>query len=102
MTICEIIKDDIVELKLSHLSKTGHTFGLDDMIARIVHIGKGYGAQTLIEFIAFFRELYSGKKTVNATMLLMVAFIHELPALLWGLRVSLINNGNDLQVTIYP
>jgi len=29
MTIQETIKDDIGKVKLSHLSKTGHTYGLD-------------------------------------------------------------------------
>ena len=56
MTICKIIKNDIGELKLSHLSKTGHTYGLDYMIGSIDSIGKGSGTQTLIEFIVFFRD----------------------------------------------
>ena len=61
MTICETIKDDIGELKLSHLSKTGHTYGLDYMIGSFDHIGKGYGAKTLIEFIDFFRDSFDQK-----------------------------------------
>ena len=61
MTICETIKDDIGELKLSHLSKTGHTYGLDYMIGCAEHIGKGYGAKTLIEFVDFFRESFDKK-----------------------------------------
>lgn len=61
MTICETIKDDIGELRLSHLSKTGHTYSLDYMIGSTEHIGKGYGAKTLVEFIDFFRDSFDKK-----------------------------------------
>ena len=61
MTICKTIKNDIGELKLSHLSKTGHTYGLDYMIDSIEHIGKEYGTKTLIEFIDFFRDSFDKK-----------------------------------------
>ena len=61
MTICETIKDEIGELKLSHLSTTGHTYGLDYMIGSTEHIRKGYGAKTLIEFIDFFRDSFDKK-----------------------------------------
>lgn len=64
MTIRETIKDDIGELKLSHLSKTGHTYGLDYMIGSLDHIGKGYGAKTLIEFVGFFRDSFDKKADV--------------------------------------
>ncbi len=61
MTICETIKDDIGELKLSHLSKTGHTYGLDYMIGDKNYFGKGYGTKTLIKFIDFFRDSFDKK-----------------------------------------
>ena len=61
MTIQATVKDDIGELKLSHLSKTGHTYGLDYMIGSTEHIGKGYGAKTLIEFVDFFRDSFDKK-----------------------------------------
>lgn len=61
MTIQERVKDGIGELKLSHLSKTGHTYGLEYMIGSTEHIGKGYGAKTLIEFIDFFRNSFDKK-----------------------------------------
>ncbi|MCH9632500.1 MAG: hypothetical protein S4CHLAM6_08360 [Chlamydiae bacterium] len=61
MTIQETIKDDIGELKHSHLSKTGNTYGLDYMIGNIRYFGKGYGAQTLVEFIEFFRNEFDEK-----------------------------------------
>ncbi len=56
MTIQETIKDDIGKLKLSHLSTTGHTYGLDYMIGNKEYLGKGYGTNTLIRFIDFFRS----------------------------------------------
>jgi len=61
MTIHETIKDDIGELKLSHLSKTGHTYGLDYMIGNTEYLGKGYGAKTLVEFVDFFRDNFDKK-----------------------------------------
>jgi len=64
MTICETIKDDIGTLKLSHLSKTGHTYGLDYMIGSTEHIGKGYGSKTLIEFVDFFRDEFDKKADI--------------------------------------
>ncbi len=56
MTIEETINDDIGELKLSYLSKTGNTYGIDYMIGNTAYFGKGYGASTLVEFINFFRK----------------------------------------------
>lgn len=61
MTIQETTKDNIGTLKRSHLSKTGHTYGLDYMIGSTEHIGKGYGDKTLIEFINFFRNEFDNK-----------------------------------------
>lgn len=61
MTIQETINDDIGELKLSHLSKTGHTYGLDFMIGNTDYYGKGYGARTLIEFVDFLRDGFDNK-----------------------------------------
>lgn len=56
MTIQETHKEDIGEEKLKRLSKTGHTYGLDYMIGNSKFFGKGYGSQTLSDFIDFFRE----------------------------------------------
>lgn len=61
MTIKETLKDDIGDLKLSHLSKTGHTYGLDYMIGNTEYLGKGYGSRTLIEFIDFLRNKFDKK-----------------------------------------
>lgn len=61
MTIQETHQDDIGDLKLSHLSKTGHTYGLDYMIGNTKYLGKGYGAKTLDEFVAFFRDNFDEK-----------------------------------------
>jgi len=56
MTIQETHKEDIGEEKLKRLSKTGNTYGLDYMIGNSKFFGKGYGSQTLSDFIDFFRE----------------------------------------------
>lgn len=56
MTIQATHKDDIGELKLSHLSKTGHTYGIDYMIGNTKYFGKGYGVRTLTEFVDFLRN----------------------------------------------
>lgn len=56
MTIQEAHKEDIGEEKLKRLSKTGHTYGLDYMIGNPKFFGKGYGSQTLSDFIDFLRE----------------------------------------------
>ena len=56
MTIQETHKEDIGPEKLKRLSKTGHTYGLDYMIGNSKFFGKGYGAQTLSDFIDFLRE----------------------------------------------
>lgn len=61
MTIQETVKDDIGELKLSHLSKTGHTYGIDFMIGNTEYLGKGYGAKTLIKFVDFFKTKFDKK-----------------------------------------
>lgn len=53
MTILETKYEDIGELKLANLSKTGHTYGIDYMIGNKNFFGKGYGARTLIDFINF-------------------------------------------------
>jgi RimJ/RimL family protein N-acetyltransferase len=54
MTIQETAVDHIDDIKLNHLSKTGHTYGIDYMIGDNNYFGKGYGAKTLIEFFDFF------------------------------------------------
>ena len=56
MTIQETHRDDIGKEKLSRLSKTGHTYGLDYMIGNLKFFGKGYGSTTLSEFINYFRQ----------------------------------------------
>lgn len=56
MTIQETAEDDIDDIKLNHLSKTGHTYGIDYMIGNKNYFGKGYGAKTLLEFLNFFRR----------------------------------------------
>lgn len=53
MTIQETSEDEIDEIKLINLSKTGHSYGIDYMIGDKNYFGIGYGARTLIEFIDF-------------------------------------------------
>lgn len=55
MTIQETLDDDIGEEKLSRLSTTGNSYGLDYMIGNCNYFGKGYGARTLSEFVEYFR-----------------------------------------------
>src|SRR5262249_20293073 len=45
MTIQETYKDDIGKEKLKHLSKTGHTYGIDYMIGNFKFFGKGHGVE---------------------------------------------------------
>ena len=61
MTIQETHEEDIGELKLSHLSKTGHTYGVEYMIGNTEYFGKGYGARTLTEFMDFLRDSFDKK-----------------------------------------
>ena len=61
MTIQETCKDDIGKLKLSHLSKTGHSYSIDYMIGNTQYFGKGYEARTLIEFVDFLRNSFDEK-----------------------------------------
>jgi len=61
MTIQETHKEDIGQEKLKRLSKTGHTYGLDYMIGNPKFFGKGYGSQTLSDFIDYFRECFDPK-----------------------------------------
>ena len=56
MTIQETVDDDIDEIKLKYLSKTGHTYGIDYMIGNKNYFGKGYGSKTLSEFLDFFKR----------------------------------------------
>lgn len=56
MTIQESIREDIGELKLSQLSRTGNTYSMDYMIGNPEFFGKGYGAKTLEAFLDFFRS----------------------------------------------
>ncbi len=61
MTIQETYQEDIGQEKLKRLSKTGHTYGLDYMIGNPKFFGKGYGSQTLSDFIDYFREIVDPK-----------------------------------------
>jgi predicted acetyltransferase/RimJ/RimL family protein N-acetyltransferase len=61
MTIQETRKEDIGKEKLKRLSKTGHTYGLDYMIGNPKFFGKGYGSQTLSDFIDYFRQSVDSK-----------------------------------------
>jgi RimJ/RimL family protein N-acetyltransferase len=56
MTIQTTVHDPIDEIKLQYLSQTGHTYGIDYLIGHTKYLGQGYGAQTLIAFMAYFRE----------------------------------------------
>ncbi len=56
MSIQETEEDHIDDIKLNHLSKTGHTYGIDYMIGDKNYFGQGYGAKTLSEFLDFFRR----------------------------------------------
>lgn len=61
MTIRETTADHINDLKLNHLSKTGHTYGIDYMIGDKNYFGKGYGDKTLVAFLEFFRKDFDPK-----------------------------------------
>lgn len=61
MTIQETAESPIDEIKLIHLSKTGHTYGIDYMIGDKNYFGKGYGAKTLIDFFDFFIKEFDPK-----------------------------------------
>lgn len=61
MTIQETHKEDIGQEKLERLSKTGHTYGLDYMIGNPKFFGKGYGSQTLSDFLDYFRQSFDPK-----------------------------------------
>lgn len=55
MTIREHAEEHRTQAKQAHISKTGHTYGIDYMIGNPDFFGKGYGSRTLIEFIDYFR-----------------------------------------------
>lgn len=61
MTIQETHKEDIDELKLANLSKTGNSYNIDYMIGNTKYLGMGYGTRTLIEFITFLRDSFDKK-----------------------------------------
>lgn len=61
MTIQETHKEDIGPEKRGRLSKMGNTYGLDYMIGNPKFFGKGYGSQTLSDFIDYFREIVDPK-----------------------------------------
>jgi RimJ/RimL family protein N-acetyltransferase len=56
MIIQETAESPIEAIKLKHLSKAGHTYGIDYMIGDKNYLGKGYGAKTLEKFLDFFRK----------------------------------------------
>ncbi len=45
MTIQETPESHINDVKLTHLSKTGHSYGIEYMIGDQAYFGKGYGAR---------------------------------------------------------
>ena len=61
MTIPDTYDDDIDQLLIENLSKTGNTYSIDYMIGNTKYFGKGYGAQTLMEFVDFFRAKVDSK-----------------------------------------
>ncbi len=61
MTIQETSEDPIADIKISNLSKTGHTYGVDYMIGDRNYFGKGYGAKTLSDFLDFFIKTFDPK-----------------------------------------
>lgn len=61
MTIQETAEDHLDDIKLTHISKTGHTYGIDYMIGDKQYFGKGYGAKTLRAFLDFFRREFDPK-----------------------------------------
>lgn len=56
MTIQESLDEDIDEIKLANLSKTGTSYGMDYMIGDKNYFGKGLGATTLSQFLDYFRS----------------------------------------------
>ena len=56
MTMKEILGEERLQIINEHLSKTGSTYGLDYMIGNKEYFGKGLGAKTLEEFVAFFQR----------------------------------------------
>lgn len=61
MTGQATLRDPINDIKLKNLSKTGNTYGIDYMIGNTKYLSKGYGANTLIEFVDFFRDSFDNK-----------------------------------------
>jgi len=61
MSIEETAEDHKDDIKLHHLSKTGHTYGIDYMIGDKNYFGKGHGAKTLSKFIDFIRNEFDPK-----------------------------------------
>lgn len=61
MTIQKTYKEDIGPEKFKRLSKTGNTYSLDYVIGNPKFFGKGYGSQTLSDFIDYFREIVDPK-----------------------------------------
>lgn len=56
MMIIPTTHDDPIDaIKKEYLSNTGATYGIDYMIGNSDFIGKGYGANTLMHFIDFYR-----------------------------------------------
>ncbi len=61
MTIQETPEDNSGNIKLTYLSKTGHTYGIDFMIGNKDYVGKGFGAKTLVAFVDFFKNNVDNK-----------------------------------------
>src|SRR5437870_2798085 len=56
MTIQETLDEDIDEIKLANLSKTGTSYGIDYMIGDKNYFGKGLGVTILSQFLEYFRS----------------------------------------------
>ncbi len=56
MTIKEVFDEELPQIIKQHLSKTGSTYALDYMIGNKEFFGRGLGAKTLEDFIAFFQR----------------------------------------------
>jgi len=56
MTIQESHKENIDNIKLENLSRTGNSYGIDFMIGNINYLGKGLASETLVKFVKYFRK----------------------------------------------
>lgn len=54
--ILEKEQDDLTDTHLKYMSQMGHTISLDFGIGSVKYLGQGLGANTLIEFMKFYRN----------------------------------------------